>query len=85
MSKIWNVSMVTTFDPKFPGQHYLAVDDLGSFGSKKDAEFAAKKYLKEQDYEKVFDSDQMVIFKFGKHELHLESIYTAPQIMKDEK
>lgn len=75
MSKVWNVSVVNTFDPKAPGQHYMAIDDLGTFGSKTEAEGVAKKYLKQETYEKVFDSDDSVIYKFGKQELHVESIY----------
>ena len=77
MSKIWNVSVSTPFDPKAPGQHYLAVDDLGSFGTKEAAEAAALKYLADSPFEKVFESTEAATYKLGKQEVHLESIYTS--------
>lgn len=76
-NKVWNASVKSTFDPRAPGQHYVAIDDLGSFSSRERALGEVKKYLKDEDYIKIYDSEETVIFSFGKKEVHVESIYVV--------
>jgi hypothetical protein len=74
-NKVWSVSVVSTFSPVAPGQHYLSIDDIGTFGTKEEALGKANKFLKYADWEKIYESDQEIVYKFGKQEIHIESIY----------